>query len=115
MSSRGLLRVWEDSCCLHHANETLEEAKIGIENIDDCIDETYALEITSFENIPAHPAASSSSKTWSESSEFEEEGEDVGHEGEESHEQPSAPKDAGTGNAPSLEASQPSTSADKAD
>lgn len=41
--------------------KTLEDAKIGFKNIDDCIAEVHALEITSLRNIPARPTISSSS------------------------------------------------------
>lgn len=70
------------------------------------------MEITSFENISTRPTASSSLKTFSESSEFEEEDENV----EPEDEQPLTPKDADPRNAPTLEdASQPSTSTNKAE
>lgn len=113
---RARLRAQEDLFVLEktHAvynmrRKTLENTKIGIKNIDDRIVEARALDITSFENIHARPIASRSSKTSSESSEFEKEGEDAEHEDE----QPSALKDEDPGNASNLEASQPSISTDK--
>lgn len=77
--------------------------------MDDCISEARALETIFFENILTRPTASSSSKTCSESSEFEKEGEDAEHKDK----QPSAPKDVDPGNASNLETSQPSFSTDK--
>lgn len=96
--------------------KTMEDANIDIENIDDYIAEARALKTTFFENILVGPTASSSSQTCYESSELEEEDEeDVEHADEESYEQPSAPENVSPGNAPTFEASQPSTYANKAD
>lgn len=80
--------------------------------MDDCIAESLALESTTFENILSRPIASTSSGTFSESSEFGEEGEVEGNDDGEDVEldiaQPLSPKDA-------EKTSHSSTSANKAD
>lgn len=111
--------------------KSLEDVKIGIENIENCITEARTLEIISFDNMPARPSILSSTWTSSESYELEDEDEDEGveleHDDEGIYEQaldpstpdkdsrPFAPKSVIPENAPTFEASKTSASYNLAD
>ncbi|XP_070031908.1 tropomyosin-2-like [Nicotiana tomentosiformis] len=81
----------------HMKRKTLEEAKEGIANIDDCIAKARELETTALENLPTRPISSDSSNLISEYSGREkqvekEENKDEGFEPE--AEQPSPEKES---------------------
>ncbi|XP_070044936.1 uncharacterized protein [Nicotiana tomentosiformis] len=77
--------VFEKTYVVYHMRrKTLEEAKMRIVDIDDCIVKARELKLTARENIPARPAATNSSSTgfeYSRTKEEIEEDEDEGPEG----------------------------------
>nr|XP_009793988.1 PREDICTED: uncharacterized protein LOC104240798 [Nicotiana sylvestris] len=66
--------VFEKTYSMYHMRrKTLEEAKVGVIDIDDEIAKAHALELTAREHLPAQPASTDASSTNFEYSETEEE------------------------------------------